>query len=602
MNYETISVAYAPDDKYSPLALISMISLLENTKHKVEIIILYSNLDNNNYNLFNELSKKYDNCNIRFIKMNELDFSGFPISFWVTVQTWFRTKIADLCPDLEKVIYLDCDTLILQDISQLWNIDISNVLLGGIPDVWGAKSHIKRPNMKSNSYFNAGVLYINCEKWRKENLFSKIKQYAIENFEILECSDQDVLNKIIDTDKINLHQKFDYMETWWHNYYNEYEGDDIIKYQEAKNSPIIIHFTGTKPMHYNNFHSYKIQWWKYCALSPIYDDMKNLFLSELTPPPNEIKLKFKLYKTLLIYKLSIGKIRKKYKQKYKDRKLAYFNSINIHKENKKVEEFIESLDLPQNSYKRKKYKIAVLYIATGRYIVFWKDFYKSSQKYFLKNYEKEYFVFTDNENFPFKNKSNVHYINQPNLGWPDNTLMRFDMFLTQKNKLKNFDYIYFFNANMQFKSQVDKDILPDESGLVMGLHPGFYNKTPNEYTYDRNPESTAYIPYDQGKYYVQGCLNGGTSEAYLKLCEECSKNIHKDKEKNIVALWHDESHLNKYVLNKKFKLLPCNYLYPECWNLKDYKNDIKIIQIMKDKIQYGGIDWLRGNTDTKKGL
>ena len=244
-------------------------------------------------------------------------------------------------------------------------------------------------------------------------------------------------------------------------------------------------------------------------------------------------------------------------------------------------------------------KIAILYIATGRYIVFWKDFYKSAQKYLLKNYEKEYFVFTDNTDFPFKNEPNVHYINQPNLGWPDNTLMRFDMFLRQKDNLQNFDYIYFFNANMEFKSEVGEEFLPDESGLVMGLHSGLYKNKPDEFTYDRNPESTAYIPYGEGKYYVQGCLNGGRRDEYLKLCQTCSDNVHTDKKKNIIALWHDESHLNKYVLDKPFKLLPCNYLYPEKWNLPEFKKNIKIVQTNKTKLKYGGIDWLRGKTDKK---
>ena len=244
-------------------------------------------------------------------------------------------------------------------------------------------------------------------------------------------------------------------------------------------------------------------------------------------------------------------------------------------------------------------KIACLYIATGRYTVFWKDFYLSAEKYLLPEAQKDYFMFTDNEHIDFEENANVFKIYQKKLGWPYDTMMRFDMFLTQEEKLKEYDYIYFFNANMEFVAPVGEEFLPDESGLVMGLHPGYYNKEPDEYPYDRNPQSTAYIPYGQGKHYVQGCLNGGTSAAYLELCKTCSANTHKDLEQNIIALWHDESILNKYVLNKNPLILDCRYLYPEGKNLHPFKKDIKILLHDKSAPKYGGHAWLRGETDTK---
>lgn len=248
--------------------------------------------------------------------------------------------------------------------------------------------------------------------------------------------------------------------------------------------------------------------------------------------------------------------------------------------------------------------IAVLYIALGRYSIFWKDFYTSSEKYFLKNKPKTYFIFTDNENIEFQNNKNVKKIYQKKLGWPYDTMLRFKMFLKQKEELKNFDYIFFFNANMEFIADVNEEILPNKNndGLVMGLHPGFYNKPKEEFTYDRNPNSQTYIPIEQGKYYVQGCLNGGTNDAYLKLCTFCNEMIEKDMRNNILPLWHDESALNKYILDKNPLIMPCNYLYPENWDLAEFKNNIKIIQRNKSNPKYGGINYLRGenikNNDT----
>ena len=144
----------------------------------------------------------------------------------------------------------------------------------------------------------------------------------------------------------------------------------------------------------------------------------------------------------------------------------------------------------------KKLNIAILYICTGKYTVFWKDFYKSCEKYFLKNHKKSYFVFTDSPDIDYDNKKEVKKIYQKKLGWPFDTLMRFDMFLTQKEELKKYDYLFFCNANLLFKKEIKEDILPDKyahGGIMVTQHPGFYDKNNDEFPYERNPSSSAYI-------------------------------------------------------------------------------------------------------------
>lgn len=244
----------------------------------------------------------------------------------------------------------------------------------------------------------------------------------------------------------------------------------------------------------------------------------------------------------------------------------------------------------------RKLKIAILYICTGKYTIFWKDFYKSCEKYFLKKHAKTYFIFTDADHLDYESKKSVKKIYQKKLGWPFDTLMRFDMFLSQKEALQNYDYLFFLNANMLLQKEIKEDILPDKyahGGIMVTQHPGYYNKPNTEFPYDRNPKSTAYIPMGEGNVLCAGGFNGGGPAEYLSMCEELSQNIHKDLDNNIIALWHDESHLNKYILNKKYRILPCNYCYPEDWNIPEYKKDIKILLRDKAKKKYGGHQYLR---------
>src|SRR5437879_4384279 len=155
--------------------------------------------------------------------------------------------------------------------------------------------------------------------------------------------------------------------------------------------------------------------------------------------------------------------------------------------------------------------IGILYICTGKYDVFWKNFFLSAEKYFLPGYEKRYFVFTDSKYIYDEKNLKVQKIYQETLGWPFNTLLRFKMFLGIEEDLKNCDYLFFLNANIVFIDRINNDILPDTAndGLLAVKHPGFWDKQNSEFWYDRNISSSAYIPYGQGEHYFMGGFNGG---------------------------------------------------------------------------------------------
>ena len=213
-------------------------------------------------------------------------------------------------------------------------------------------------------------------------------------------------------------------------------------------------------------------------------------------------------------------------------------------------------------------KIAITTIATGKYDVFVPSLIDSCERYFLPNLEKKYFIFTDSNKISTSDK--VVKVNQNKLGWPYDTMMRFHMFSSIEKELENFDFIFFMNANMEVVSLVSKEILPteEESGLVATHHPGFYRKHSNLFTYERNPKSNFYIPFGSGKNYVQGCFNGGRSREFLKMCREIRSRMDADLMNEIIPVWHDESALNWYLLDKNPKILHPVYAWPEFINLK----------------------------------
>lgn len=243
--------------------------------------------------------------------------------------------------------------------------------------------------------------------------------------------------------------------------------------------------------------------------------------------------------------------------------------------------------------------VAILYICTGRYSIFWQNFYKACEENFLLDCQKHYFVFTDDAAILEIKDERIHPVLQEIEEWPFPTLHRFDYFLRIKSELLQFDYVMFWNSNILVKEKIYADeFLPraeKNEKLFVVQHPGFYNKKPDEITYDRNPKCLAYIPYGSGSFYFWGGANGGEASEYIKMCEILADRIRKDYENGVIALWHDESHLNKYMYEYKepFRILPPDYGYAEDWDLP-FEQKVLIL----DKAKHGGHNFLR-NIDEK---
>lgn len=234
-------------------------------------------------------------------------------------------------------------------------------------------------------------------------------------------------------------------------------------------------------------------------------------------------------------------------------------------------------------------KIGILYICTGKYNVFWNDFYKTSRRRFCLKSDLHYFVFTENA-IDTLGDGGVHQIHQPRLGWPYDTLKRFHIFLDHRSAIEEMNYLYFFNANMVFRRRVtEEEILPDAggSGLVSVMHPYFYDHNLLA-PFEDNRASTAFVDANKRLDYFQGCLSGGRTREYLLMATEIKRLVDLDLEKGIIGKWWDESYMNRYFQAHPPRALSPAYAYPEGAKLPFQK---KIVQL--DKAKSGGHDFLR---------
>lgn len=195
-------------------------------------------------------------------------FKNFKISHHINHSTYYRFLIPDVLPqDVDRVLYLDADTIVNGDISPIFDLEFDD-------DTYlYACDHLFKPEQKMHlrkfglseydDYFNAGVMYIDLKKWRRDNISRILMDFALKRKDDILWWDQDVLNVIFHKKWKKLHPKYNVI---WE--VLESDSDDP-KIKEAKENPVIVHYTrSVKPWHSNSYHPLKYLYWMYRNMLP----------------------------------------------------------------------------------------------------------------------------------------------------------------------------------------------------------------------------------------------------------------------------------------------------------------------------------------------
>ena len=159
-------------------------------------------------------------------------------------------------------------------------------------------------------------------------------------------------------------------------------------------------------------------------------------------------------------------------------------------------------------------------------------------------------------------KRKINIIKVEHRDWPWMTLGRYRIFSNSSDILSQMSYLYYCDADMRFVGDIGDEIFGD---LVATQHPGYYSRRG---TPETNPASLACVNDAEEMEYFVGAFNGGKSSEYIKMAETLSNNIDIDYSKGIIAVWHDESHMNRYFIdNKPTKILNPSYCYGESMNI-----------------------------------
>ncbi|XP_072321193.1 N-acetyllactosaminide alpha-1,3-galactosyltransferase-like [Eucyclogobius newberryi] len=224
--------------------------------------------------------------------------------------------------------------------------------------------------------------------------------------------------------------------------------------------------------------------------------------------------------------------------------------------------------------------VALTVFAVGRYLeAYLENFLVSAEEHFMIGLPVTFYVFTDQiDKVPMINlgpQRNIRTIQvERHSRWQDISMMRMKVIskviVSEIQYL--FPYVFCFDVDQIFTGRFGSEALGESVAL---LHAHYYKLPKDRFTYDRNPKSKAYM--EAGDYYYHAAIFGGTWENVKMIADGCLESIMEDKKNNVEALWHDESHLNKYFwLHKPSKLLSPEY----CWDMQLNRKDIVVTRLI----------------------
>ena len=265
-NLEVIPIFFAIDDGYMPFLAVALESLIDNASknYYYSIKVLYTNISEENKKKINKY--KRDNVNIEFVDLNyyiEKIKDKLYTRDYYTKTTYFRLFIANLYPQYNKAIYLDSDIIVLGDISELYNVDIEDNLVAAAPDDVIQTTRVFQEYAEKvvgvadyRKYFNAGILLMNLDEFRKFNFQEKFL-YLLETIKFTVAQDQDYLNRLCKGKVKIIDKGWDRMPI----------ASDDYPIENIK----IVHFNlADKPWHYDNI-KYQEYFWKYAQKTEYYN-------------------------------------------------------------------------------------------------------------------------------------------------------------------------------------------------------------------------------------------------------------------------------------------------------------------------------------------
>lgn len=255
MNKNKINVCVACDDNYSKYAGVVIASVLKNASptDDLSFFILDGGITSEHKEEILSL-KSIKDCEINFVEIDQslfTEYSKIKTHSYITIATYYRLKLPSLLPNVDRIIYFDCDIVINSSLYELFNVEIGNCLIAGVKDI------NKKMLRKNPTYVNAGMLVFDLKNMRADETEDKFLDWTIQNADSIKVGDQTIINEVC-KNRIKI------VDDKWN-----VQSSNFTNRSSYTKSPSVIHYVAKKkPWHWASFSYHRDLYFKYLQLTP----------------------------------------------------------------------------------------------------------------------------------------------------------------------------------------------------------------------------------------------------------------------------------------------------------------------------------------------
>lgn len=264
-----MDIIFATNNNFAQHAAVAIASLLDNNKSEnIRIHLFEIQCEIDNINKIKDVVSKWG-APITIYHITPDIFKDFPPTGSYSIACYLRLLSPSLLPNLDKVLYLDCDLVVNGSLYELWNTDITGYSMAALYDATLSYDIVKDYigyDYHKEGYINSGVLLINLKYWRENNIQEKLVNFL--NTHTVKLPDQDALNII-------LHGTIKFIHPKWNCHVGYFAFPPLVIKGQKKfikelwDKAVIIHFTGpAKPWYKECVNPYKRVYLKYLRQTP----------------------------------------------------------------------------------------------------------------------------------------------------------------------------------------------------------------------------------------------------------------------------------------------------------------------------------------------
>ena len=256
-----MNILLSSDDNYARHMGVTIYSLLLHNAMASDfrIFVVDNNISTNNIVKLQQIISGFPNAEMILIPFKKwADSLHLNMSWPISLSSYARLFVGEMLPsDIDRVLYMDSDMLVLDDISELMSADLGDNILGAVQDQVSRKSKVTVGLHSSDNYFNAGLLLIDLRKWREFGIGKKCLKFIEDHDGQVIHHDQGVLNGLLFNQWLRLPLKYNVMTVHYihsymklKNYFHDSSSFyDVSEVERAKSNPVILHYTPSFTSH-----------------------------------------------------------------------------------------------------------------------------------------------------------------------------------------------------------------------------------------------------------------------------------------------------------------------------------------------------------------